>query len=192
MHVRLSRGAEMLGRFAAAALLAAFLAGCTPSAGVSGGDAGSFDVHPKDVAASDARTEPGEDGSAGSEVDAGTVSFRRDVFPVVKSKCALSGCHDMGTVTNHVTDFSTEERTYQRWLNGPGTDFCVPVGFASKRLVVPGRPEASLLIDKISSTREELCNDAHHPRMPPPPRARLPADELDHFRTWVAEGALRN
>lgn len=125
-------------------------------------------------------------------MSSGRVSFARDVFPVVKAKCAVAGCHDTFTIANHGTNFTAEDSTYQRWLEGPGTDFCVPIGFVSKRLVVAGRPEQSLLIEKITSMREELCNSAHHPRMPPRPRPPLPAVEIDLFTTWVVEGALRN
>jgi hypothetical protein len=121
------------------------------------------------------------------------VSFGREVFPVVKRSCALTGCHDQATTTNHVTNFSTAVLTYSRWVNGPGTDFCVAgPTFRSRIIVVPGRPADSYLIEKITSSREDLCKDAHHPRMPPPPWPPLPAEDIALFTRWVEEGARQN
>jgi hypothetical protein len=142
-------------------------------------------------------------GSAGSSAD-GTgsttsgVSFARDVFPTVLSTCAVAGCHELSTTSNHFTDYTTATSTYTRWVNGPAFDFCADVVdggnglFAMRTIVVPGHPEDSVLIERIASTRTEPCRDMHHPRMPPAPRPPLTAEQVATWTRWVAEGALQN
>ena len=122
------------------------------------------------------------------------MSFANDIFPTVLSTCAVSGCHDMATQMNHSSNFSTASLTYARWVNGPGFDFCAVSSelYVLKMVVVPGRPEESFLLEKISSTREEPCRDFHHPRMPPPPRPSLSAEQIELWTRWIAEGAVQN
>ena len=133
-----------------------------------------------------------EDADSGSQPDAGGVRFTSDIFPTVLSTCAVAGCHDMATQMNHYANFSTAPLTFNRWVNGPGVDFCVPSGFVQKIVVVPGRPQDSFLIEKISSTREELCTANHYPRMPPPPRPSLSAAQIELWSRWISEGAAQN
>lgn len=132
-------------------------------------------------------------GAGGAAATASGVSFARDIFPTVQSTCAVAGCHELPTTTNHFTDFTTPESTYTRWVNGPAFDFCVDGGsFVTRTIVVPGKPEDSVLIERIASTRVEPCNALHHPRMPPPPRPPLAPDQIASWTRWVAEGALQN
>jgi hypothetical protein len=139
------------------------------------------------AAASDGAADVADSGSPG-------VGFANDIFPTVLSTCAVSGCHDMATQMNHYSNFSTAPLTYARWVGGPGSDFCVSPSelYVEKMVVVPGRPEESFLIEKISSTREEPCNDLHHPRMPPPPRPSLSSGQIELWTRWIAEGAVQN
>jgi hypothetical protein len=132
------------------------------------------------------------DAPGGEARPAGTVSFAADVFPIVAASCALADCHATGTTLNHLTDFSTAASTYRRWVNGPGFDFCPEVSsglFVTKTIVVPGDPEGSYLVEKITSTREDLCRDGHHPRMPPPPWPALSAAQIALVSTWIRQGA---
>ena len=54
-------------------------------------------------------------------------------------------------------------------------------GLLDKQKVVPGKPEASPLFDRIT------CQDGSV--MPQPPQPRLSADEVDVVRRWIAAGA---
>jgi YVTN family beta-propeller protein len=130
-------------------------------------------------------------GDTGSESLTGAVSFTNDIYPTVLTTCAVATCHISATQMNHYADFSTTALTYARWVNAPGSDFCVtPDLFVQKTVVVPGQPAYSLLIEKISSTREEPCNDNHYPRMPPPPRPALSGADIERWTRWIAEGAM--
>ena len=148
----------------------------------------------------------GSDGSGGSEVGSGGadgggaggadalgVSFAIDVFPIVLRSCVIGGCHDAATQQNHWNNYSTRASTYQRW-SGPGFDFCVdtPEPDLQRIIVVPGDPEMSFLVMKITSTREEPCRDNHYPRMPPPQFPSLPPAEIETIVSWIREGARDN
>jgi len=130
------------------------------------------------------------------DVPAGTVSFTRDVYPTIAASCAVTGCHDMGITMNHWTDYTTAEKTYTRWVNGPGFDFCVdgPVGqFQMRVIVVPGDPDGSYLITKIAPPTDAPCQDpTHHRRMPPDPLEPLSAEAIATIVQWISEGALQN
>ena len=129
--------------------------------------------------------------------DAGGVSFVNDVYPIIAASCAVSGCHDMGITTNHWTDYTTADKTYTRWVNGPGFDFCIDdttTGiYAPRVIVVPGDPGASYLVTKIAPPTDAPCQDpTHHRRMPPDPREPLPQSAIDTIVRWISEGALQN
>jgi hypothetical protein len=132
--------------------------------------------------------------SAGDIASEGKTGFARDVFPIVKRGCAVAGCHDSPTQLNHMSDLSTAETTYRRWVNGVGSDFCPdpPPYITVRTIVIPGEPEHSYLVEKISSTREDLCREGHHPRMPPAPRPRLSSPEIGIITSWIREGAEEN
>jgi hypothetical protein len=128
----------------------------------------------------------------------GTVSFANDVYPIISPSCALTGCHDMAITTNHWSDYTTAEKTYMRWVNGPGFDFCTDEAlttglYVPRVIVVPGDPDASYLMLKIAPPTDAPCQDpTHHRRMPPDPREPLTAASIETIRTWIAEGALQN
>ena len=103
----------------------------------------------------------------------------------------------MGSTTNHWTDYTTADKTYTRWVNGPGFDFCIDsttVGiYAQRVIVVPGDPGASYLVTKIAPPTDAPCQDpTHHRRMPPDPREPLPQSAIDTIVRWISEGALQN
>lgn len=124
------------------------------------------------------------------------ISFATDVYPIVASSCALSGCHDTSTNQNHWTDFSTPARTYMRWVNGLGFDFCTDdttVPFVQRPIVAPGDPEASYVVMKIAPRTDEPCQDpTHSRRMPPSPRPPLAPAQIETIITWIGEGAAQN
>ncbi len=134
----------------------------------------------------------GADGSSDQQT---TVSFVNDVYPIVAASCALVECHAMGIVTNHWTDYTTAEKTYMRWVNSPGFDFCTdgPDPIVQRVTVVPGDPDASYLVTKIAPPTDEPCQDpTHHRRMPPDPLAPLSAESIGKVVQWIREGALLN
>ena len=142
---------------------------------------------------------PVDAGDSGSSDQPGPgVSFANDVYPIVASWCAVSGCHDTGTTQNHLTNFSTPEGTHMRWVNGPGFDFCTDETLTTglyvlRTVVVPGDPDASYLVWKITSTTDEPCQDpTHSRRMPPAPREPLAPASIETIVTWIREGALQN
>ncbi len=168
-------------------LLSGLLAasGCSGGSGAAaprdGGDAGRLRL----------------DAGSADQPPTGGVSFVRDVYPTIAASCAVAGCHDMAITTNHWTDYTTAEKTYTRWVNGPGFDFCIDdttMGiYASRVLVVPGDPAASYLVTKIAPPTDAPCQDpTHHRRMPPAPREPLTQASIDTIVRWISEGALQN
>ncbi len=95
-------------------------------------------------------------------MDKGTVSFVRDIAPLLQRNCVR--CHGGNRPRS---GFSVE--TYNSLLRGGdrGDD------------VVPGKPEESLLVLLLQGKEE--------PRMPP--NRALRADLIKLFETWIKEGA---
>jgi hypothetical protein len=142
-----------------------------------------------------------QDGSSstGDALPEASVSFSRDVFPIVEQAgCASAApCHfDTRSPTAHFSDYRTIEATHQQWTTGAGFDHCSPDGGPSipapppESRLIPGRPQESLLIRKLTETRD-AC-PPFYGRMPPPPRPPLSADQIETIRTWIREGARNN
>jgi hypothetical protein len=140
---------------------------------------------------SDAGTSP-SDGAVFS------VSFSRDVFPIVQQAGCASPvpCHsDTRSPTAHYSDYRTLEDTYVQWTTGTGFDHCSPDGGPSisapppEPRLIPGNVD-SLLIRKLTEMRDDCA--PFYGRMPPPPRARLSPEQIDTIRTWIREGAQKN
>ncbi len=98
------------------------------------------------------------------------VHFARDVEPILMSGCGGEYCHGQ-----HI---STPARAY-RYLVGQTSSEC-----DGRTIVVPGRPDASYLIEKI--TRTEVCAGTPMPRGA---GNQLRPDELQTLYDWVCEGA---
>jgi hypothetical protein len=167
------------------------LSGLVAASGCSGGSGAAA---PRDDG--DAGTLPLDGGSADQPATGG-VSFVRDVYPTIAASCAVAGCHDMGITANHWTDYTTAEKTYTRWVNGPGFDFCIDgttTGiYAPRVIVVPGDPAGSYLVTKIEPPTDAPCQDpTHHRRMPPAPLEPLTPESIDTIVRWISEGALQN
>jgi len=92
-----------------------------------------------------------------------TVSFQRDVEPILRDRCG--GCHG---------------GSGGLWLDRYET---LMVGADRGPVVVAGDPAGSELLRRVAGDRQ--------PRMPlnlPP----LDGDEIETLRRWIAEGALKN
>jgi hypothetical protein len=98
----------------------------------------------------------------------GTLSkVEADVF--VKS-CAQTSCHKGGSGAG---ELNLEGRTFSRLVNGKTT---VP----GEVMVVPGKPEASLLMKRLKGTA---------PYSVMPAAEQLDAERLELVRSWIAAGA---
>ncbi len=95
------------------------------------------------------------------------VNFQRDVAPILAANCQK--CHGPDKQQGGLR-FDNPEGFGQ-----PGDSGLTPV--------VPGKPDDSELLRRISSTDDAV-------RMPPE-RERLSADQIDQLQRWVAEGAVR-
>ena len=157
-----------------AALLVAPLVGCGPDP-VTPADAASADAAspPVDAASADAGSDVPDtgaeapDAASASDAGAGTVSFARDVTPILSATCGGAGCHG----------------TPRIFFLGDGRSDCPRV--SERRFVVPFDPEASYVIRKLEGT--EICGS----RMPRG-RGPLAPAEIATIRTWIAEGARDN
>jgi len=104
-------------------------------------------------------------GAGGAPAAGGAaVTFEGDVAPILVARCL--GCHgqDMQRANLRMDTF-----------NG------IVTGGVSGAIVVPGKPQRSSLVERISSTSAEL-------RMPKG-GAALSADEVKKITSWVAAGA---
>ncbi len=88
-------------------------------------------------------------------------SFQKDVRPLLEAKCVK--CHGE-KVRKADLDLSTAAGVLKGGESGPA--------------VVPGKPEKSLLYEKV-----------HKGEMPPAKKDALAAAELETLRKWIAEGA---
>jgi hypothetical protein len=113
------------------------------------------------------------------------------IAPVVARSCGVADCHDAVT-KEHGMDLSTGEGIYEAWLgqNGTGRKGLNHCSNTAISRVVPGNPEASYVMMKITATLE-CQNDLSRP-MPPPPLPALPPEEIDAIRTWILRGATKD
>lgn len=91
-----------------------------------------------------------------------TVYFERDILPVLRSNCAMSGCHDAASKEDGVVldNYENIMRTGD---------------------VRPGNPAGSELY--------EVLNESGDKRMPPPPDDPLSTEQKELIRKWIAQGA---
>jgi hypothetical protein len=96
--------------------------------------------------------------------DAPTVCFEDQVLPIIRSNCAISGCHDAG---------SGEGPTLTNFEN-------------ISQYVEPGKPTKSELFKVITAT--SLFVEF----MPPSTREALPQNQIDLINIWILQGAQNN
>ncbi len=101
---------------------------------------------------------------AASMASAGEIVFDRDILPILSDKCFL--CHG--------PDAGTRQADLRFDLAGVGVEHGA---------IVPGKPEESPLVERITSTDADLM-------MPPPSaKLRLTDEEKKLLEQWIAEGA---
>ncbi len=98
--------------------------------------------------------------------DPDTAYFVNDVYPILKSSCAFSGCHDATSAMDGVnlTSYTTIMQTAD---------------------VRPFNLDGSDLYEKITETDLDK-------RMPPPPYDALTPDQIATIARWINQGALEN
>jgi hypothetical protein len=94
----------------------------------------------------------------------GSVSFEKDVAPILVARCL--NCHG-----NNNPKANLQIDTFAGIKNG---------GDSGPVFVVPGRPNESLLLQRLTAT-----DDSRMPKGPNP----LPADDIKKISEWVAAGA---
>jgi hypothetical protein len=92
-----------------------------------------------------------------------TVYFERDILPIMQSTCAQPGCHDAITQQDGVrlTDYASVMATGK---------------------IEPGNPDDSELYEVIVDPDPD-------DRMPPPPNAAMPSEQVAAIRKWIEQGA---
>lgn len=95
------------------------------------------------------------------------IDFNRDIRPIFTTQCA--GCHG-GVKEAGGISFVFREKA-------------LAIGDSGNPTIVPGNPDASELIARITASDPDDV-------MPPPDHGRpLPAEDIEKLRQWIAEGA---
>ena len=101
--------------------------------------------------------------SGGGNCDPAIVYFERDVLPILRSSCAIQGCHDAQSAKAKVML----------------TDYASVISTAK---VKAGDPDDSELY-------EVLIESDPDNRMPPPPHSPLNSEQIEKIQTWIIQGA---
>jgi hypothetical protein len=102
----------------------------------------------------------------------GTVSFRRDVEPILQMHC--TSCHHPGSAWWLFSDAGgLSTASYEALMKGG----------AHGTAIMPGRPAQSLLMARVIET-----DDVGMPLFSP----RLSAAQIDTLRSWIAQGARKD
>ena len=100
-----------------------------------------------------------------SRQSAGLVDFSRDIRPILNQNCV--SCHGGVRQKNNVSFIFREE--------------ALGVGKSGRRTIVPGNPDASELIARVTSKDPETRMPYHAPPLPP--------EQVSLLRQWIKEGA---
>ena len=100
-----------------------------------------------------------------SNCDPDTVYFENDIYPILISNCAISGCHDAET-------------------HEEGINLSTYAKVISSHIMKPSDPYDSEFYDVVTETGYDL--------MPPPPMASLTDEEIAMIILWQEQGALDN
>ena len=101
-----------------------------------------------------------------SNCDPDTVYFENDIFPILISNCAISGCHD-----NESHEEGINLSSYTKVMSSDVVDI--------------SDPWDSELIEKATENDEDDI-------MPPPPMDPLSDDEINMIVLWMEQGAKNN
>jgi len=110
--------------------------------------------------------DPVPDTSLLSDCDPDTVYFENDIYPLLLTNCAISGCHDAET-------------------HEEGINLSSYAGLMASDILDLGDPMDSELYEVIT----EMDFDD---RMPPPPNPKLTAEEIALLIEWQNQGGLNN
>ena len=108
------------------------------------------------------------------------VSFTQNVAPILAANCTFLGCHAPPFLAQGM-DLSSAASAYAVLTTKLGTE----VPCIGTPLVVPGSPDASVLMMKLAST---TCGFSQMPLGGQP----LSATDITTIRDWIAEGAPNN
>ena len=144
-------------------------------------DAGGIDGSVGDAATGDATVGDGAVGDGGGG-DAGIESFRAIYSEILDVKC--KSCHGMAGALN----MSAAPVAHMNLVNVAAGGSAMACGGMNLTRVVPGNPNGSLLVAKISAaTDDDVCGR----RMPPSGDPLTPA-QIARIRRWIEQGALDN
>ena len=101
--------------------------------------------------------------TTGVPCDSTKIYFERQILPILRSSCAFSGCHDAASAQDGVILDNYEDVVR--------TGDVRPFDLSGSDLY------------------EVLVDDDNDDRMPPAPRSRLPASQINLIATWILEGA---
>ena len=112
-----------------------------------------------------------------SEEAGGTISFPRDVMPVLRKSCAVKGCHVAPKPKVGVNLLPGQ--AYDNLVSRPSVQSDLP-------RVTPGKVEQSYLWYKLQGTQEQVGKGK---QMPPTARLALTDEEMELLRRWIEQGA---
>jgi hypothetical protein len=133
-----------------------------------------------------ARRDGGSDDASGVDAQKAPPSFRRDVVPYLAKTCAQARCH--GDDQDESADLDLRPGVAYRQLVGAPSP-----GRAGASRVVPGHPEQSFLVDKLTGKLGRYEGE----RMPIDSETKKALPESDEQRAfvehvlvpWIAAGA---
>jgi uncharacterized membrane protein len=102
-------------------------------------------------------------GGSGTTCNKDSVYYVNEIQPILLSSCAMSGCHDAAS-------------------HKEGVNVTTYAGVM--KIVKAGNANGSKLYTEIIRTDGD--------RMPPPPMAAMPADQVAKIKTWINQGAKNN
>jgi hypothetical protein len=118
-------------------------------------------------------------GACACNSGSGSVSFKNDVAPVLAGACTAAGCHSgMRPKENLALDLS---KAYAELVNVTAEQ-CG----GSKKLVVPGSPGTSYLMQKLLGVG--VCTGTQMPKA----GQSVPQPQLDAIGSWICAGAPNN
>jgi len=131
---------------------------------------------------------------AGTDLSQPTVSFQKDVIPILQNNCALSACHGSGIGTNNGVYLGAPagpvdtSRVHGALVNVATTTA------PTLSYVVPGDPTSSFLQRKVDG---DLCPlAAECPGgcgvVMPKDATQLDVASRDTLRRWIKQGAANN
>ena len=101
-----------------------------------------------------------------AEAEDKAVSFKKEIKPILRERCVH--CHNRKTLTEQVS-FETAELAFTKNSQG-------------QSIIVPGKPEESLMITALESSRV-------HEKAMPQTGVRPSEEEIGKLRVWILEGA---